>query len=786
MRIPVEWLNEIIDLSDKDVQELTSALSLSGTAVEGVEYPWDYLEGAVTGKIEKVIPHPNADKLVVTEVNIGDKLLTVVTADLSVKPEEYVAVLPEGGRLWDLEIRKRNFRGVMSEGMFLSFEELRLEEKSTHILRFSEAVPLGKDVKDILKLNYPVIEVELTPNRGDCLSMIGIARELRAIYKRPLKIPEINEVKGTDKPVEIRIEDEGCQRYTALVMKNVRVKESPLWLKRRLIAAGLRPLNNVVDITNYVLLETGHPVHAFDLAKIPNKKIVVRNASQGEKMTLLDGKVIELLDTDLLITDGETPLALAGIMGGANSGISEETTDVLLEVAVFDPVRIRKTARRLGISTDSSYRFERGIDAKDSLYVIKRLATLLQQLASAEIASGIIDVGQSSEPGTIHLRKWFVDKVLGTVVPIKDVEEILLSLGFSLKESGDGWNVTPPSHRHDIDQEIDLVEEIGRIYGYDKIESELPRITPGGCSQSSEVKTIKRVKNIMTSLGYDEVITYSFINPDSITSLDKNLKYTLLKNPLSIEMSALRPSLLFGLLEVASYNYRRQNRDLKIFEVGKIFSVDPKKPESLSLGFLAMGKENKEDYTDKRMVSFYTFKGVVEDVLESYGVSVTFKEPEESWLEKRASADIYIGEKKIGFFGVFDSSLADRLYEIKNAEVFIAELDLESLLEKETKRCINVNMSPFPRVFRDLSILISPEITYEKIKETIQKAGSKYLTDIRVTDIYRGKGIPKGFRSITISLTFESFTETLKEDEINSAINNIISSLEEIGVKLRG
>lgn len=214
--------------------------------------------------------------------------------------------------------------------------------------------------------------------------------------------------------------------------------------------------------------------------------------------------------------------------------------------------------------------------------------------------------------------------------------------------------------------------------------------------------------------------------------------------------------------------------------------MDPKKPESLSLGFLAMGKENKEDYTDKRMVSFYTFKGVVEDVLESYGVSVTFKEPEESWLEKRASADIYIGEKKIGFFGVFDSSLADRLYEIKNAEVFIAELDLESLLEKETKRCINVNMSPFPRVFRDLSILISPEITYEKIKETIQKAGSKYLTDIRVTDIYRGKGIPKGFRSITISLTFESFTETLKEDEINSAINNIISSLEEIGVKLRG
>ncbi len=248
-----------------------------------LKYPWDYLEGAVTGKIEKIIPHPNADKLVITEVNIGDKLLTVVTADLSVKPEEYVAVLPEGGKLWDLEIRKRNFRGVMSEGMFLSFEELRLEEKSTHILRFPEAVPLGKDVKDILKLNYPVIEVELTPNRGDCLSMIGIARELQAIYKRPLKIPEINEVKGTDKPVEIRIEDEGCQRYTALVMKNVRVKESPLWLKRRLIAAGLRPLNNVVDITNYVLLETGHPVHAFDLAKIPNKKIVVRNASQGEK-----------------------------------------------------------------------------------------------------------------------------------------------------------------------------------------------------------------------------------------------------------------------------------------------------------------------------------------------------------------------------------------------------------------------------------------------------------------------------------------------------------------------
>ncbi|OAA31869.1 phenylalanyl-tRNA synthetase subunit beta [Kosmotoga arenicorallina S304] len=784
MRISVEWLNDYIDLSDKSAPELANALSLSGTEVESVEYPWNYIEGAFTGRIEAVEDHPNADNLVVTKVNVGEKTYQIVTADKSVRTGEYVAVILSGGKLWNLEIKDRKFRGINSEGMFISLEELKLEEKSETVFRFSEPVETGKDIREALKLNSAVIEVELTANRGDCLSMFGISRELRAIYRKDFELPRADIEENPKEEIEI-ILDEGCKRYTALLMNDVTVKDSPLWLKRRLVAAGLRPINNVVDITNYVMLETGHPVHAFDADLIGGNRIIVRKARNGEKLTLLDGKEVSLIESDLLITNGEEPLALAGIMGGLKSGISSDTTRVLLEVAVFDPITIRKTARRLGISTDSSYRFERGVDASDSVYVIKRLASMISELSGASVSSKISDVGTPPKNIEIHLRKWFVDKVLGTVVPIEEIENILKYLGFDLEESGDGWDVKVPPYRYDISQEVDLVEEIGRIYGYEKVPSILPRILPGQENIPVEIKEIRRLKRILTASGYNEVINYSFINPEKLKKISGDFDPPMLKNPLSLDLSAMRPNIAFGLLETASYNFRRQNRDLKIFEAGNVFENTETVNEHLSVALLAMGRENADDYTDKRTISPYTFKGTIESILQLYGVEYSFKPASESWLEKRAAADVIVKGEKIGYFGIFDSGIADRVFEIKGQDLFVAELNIDRLIELKRTVIEEMAISPFPRVFRDLSLLIPYRSEFSEIEESIKKHGGENLASVKIMDIYKGKAIPDGYRSITVTLTFESFENTLTDEEISSAIEEIISALKNIGVNLR-
>ncbi|AKI98144.1 phenylalanine--tRNA ligase subunit beta [Kosmotoga pacifica] len=784
MRISVEWLNEYIDLSDKSVIELANMLSLSGTEVERIDFPWNYIEGAFTGRIESVEEHPDADNLVVTRVRVGEKVHQIVTADKTVKTGEYVAVILAGGRLWDLEIKNRKFRGVNSEGMFLSLEELKLEEKSERIFRFPNSVETGKDVREVLKLDSPVIEVELTANRGDCLSVIGIGREFRAIFRRELKLPQADIEENPEEEIEISIE-KGCNRYTALLIDNVKIKDSPLWLKRRLLAAGLRPINNIVDITNYVMLETGHPVHAFDADLIGGNRIVVRRAKNGERLTLLDGKEVELIENDLLITNGEEPLALAGIMGGLKSGISPDTKKVLLEVAVFDPVTIRKTARRLGISTDSSYRFERGVNPSDSFYVIKRLASLIMELSGGTIVSRITSVGISPEKKTLHLKKWFVDKVLGTVVPINEIESILNYLGFETKEAGDGWEVTVPPYRYDITQEIDLVEEIGRIYGYDKIPSLLPRIISGEENVPREIKEIRKLRRALTAFGFDEVINYSFVNPEKLKKVFEEFKPPMLQNPLSLDLSAMRPSLLFGLLETASYNFRRQNKDLKVFEIGKVFKKGDSIDEHLSVAFLAMGKENANDYTDKRMVSPYTFKGTIEGILQLYGVEYNFKEPSETWLERRAAADIYVNDRKVGYFGVFDTVLADRFFEIKGQDIFVAELNVELLTQFQRPIMRTAVISPFPRVFRDLSLLVPYDLSFDEVKKTIMRNAGDYLTSVSVIDVYKGKGIPEGVRSITVTLTFESSQSTLTDEQVSESVENIVTALKNTGVKLR-
>ncbi|TYB87263.1 MAG: phenylalanine--tRNA ligase subunit beta [Kosmotoga sp.] len=783
MRYPVEWINDIVKLPDITDKKLSKELSLSGTEVESIEYPWNYIEGAVSARIEKVEEHPEADNLVITLVNTGEEKATIITSDKTVKEGDYVIAILRGGKIWDLEIREREFQGKVSEGMFMSLEEMKFEEKSERIFRFDQPVELGIDAKKLLKLNLPVIEVELTANRGDCLSILGISRELAAIFNKVISLPPAKcNPQGNNEKLTVKINDDGCIRYTALMLDNIRIKPSPLWLKRRLISAGLRPINNVVDITNYIMLETGHPVHAFDVEKIGGSKIVIRSSKEDEKITLLDGTEVELKPEDLLITNGNDPLALAGIMGGVNSGISEDTKNVLLEVAVFDPVRIRKTSRRLGITTDSSYRFERGVDSEDSDYVIKRLADLLTDLAEAKPVTDIVDEGKTFSRKKIHLRKWKVDQILGSVIPMESITEILKKLNFSLEENGDGWDVTVPSHRFDIEQENDLAEEIGRIYGYDKIKSKVPRLYAEGLGIPLELRKIRKLKNIMSSLGFFETVTYSFINPENPEKLGQ--AYKMLKNPLSLDMAALRPSLIYGLLDVASYNIRRQNVDLKFFEIGNVFTSDSK--ELKVLGMLETGMENPGDYTDKRDVSFYTFKGNLETVLKSLGDNFSFSKSEETFLEDRASFDIYLDGNKIGFAGIIDARIVEKVYDIKNQDVYVAEFELRELQSEKTIRTKKFTISQYPRVFRDLSFIVTQDMPYKKIEKAIVDNSDEILSEIKLKDIYMGKGIPEGEKSITITLVFESFEETLKDEKINASINKIVETIKTLGVRLRG
>jgi len=781
VKIPTEWLKEFVDVSDKTTEALAETLSISGTEVESIIFPWEYIHGAISGRISQVEEHPNSSDLLITKVDIGHREIQIVTSDMTAKQGEMVAVIPVGGSFEDLEIRERDIRGVTSEGMFLSLEELRLEDESTSVFRFEDDVESGLDVRKLLGFDEAVIEVELTPNRGDCLSVIGIARELSAFYDVELKIPCVPEPAEGRERIEVQIRGENCYRYTALLLEDVEVGPSPLWMKKRLVEAGLRPRNNVVDITNYVMLETGHPVHAFDFDRFNRRSIVIRGAEENETLRLLDKRDVVLEEGDLLITNGERPVALAGIMGGYDSGIFDDTKSVLLEVAVFDPVTIRKTSRRLGVQTDSSYRFERGVDTSDSVYVIKRLADLMVRYTGAKTASRICDVGQPRESKYIHLRKWFVDSVLGTVVPIKKIPRILRSLGFEFKESGDGWEVKAPAYRHDIEQEVDLVEEIGRIYGYDRITSKPPRVMPISTDLPEETGKTRRARRMMTSLGFDEVANYSFISPDSLQGIEPEEEPVQLKNPISIDMSIMRPYIFPGLIEVASYNYRRQNRDVRIFEVGRVFS----NTEELHLAILATGRENPSDYSDKRDVSFSTFKGVLGVLLDTFGVSATFSSNDFSWLEKSCRASIYHEDQFLGFVGIFDKERAEHSYEIKSGEIYVAEVSLDNLPRDRHQNVRKVSFSPFPRIFRDLSFLVPAGVNYETIEKSIRECSPDVLAEVNLTDVYRGKGIPDDYKSITLTLVFESFTGTLKDEDVTKVIERVVSCVEELGARLR-
>jgi len=772
VRVSLEWLNEYIPVSKEDVLEKLPKL---GVDIDG-NGPAFLVSGPIVfGRIENVEKHPQADKLVVCKVNIGGEYRTILTADTSVQSGKYVCVALEGARLANgAEIHNRDMRGIVSEGMMCSLEELGLTEKSDYVYTTDEELPLGKDVVEMFRLNDWYFDTEITPNRPDCLSYFGIARELSAGLGKKLKFPVPQASKVVSDKMEIRIETDGCWRYTARVIKNVRVAESPLWLQRRLVASGLRPINNIVDITNYVMLETGHPIHAFDLSKVAGR-IVVRDANKGERLLLLDGREYEFSGGEVLITDGEKILALGGIMGGEDSGISNDTTDILLEVAMFDPVRIRHTSRRLGLSSDASYRFERGVDYDNNVYVIERLSELIEKLAGGMPSAEIID----NYPKIIDQRKIFVSKhlpkrVLG--IDVKHIGEYIEPLGFEVEEARDGYYVYVPSFRYfDVSIPEDVIEEVGRIHGYDNLHSEPPRLLAIERGRNWKQNVRYEIRQIMMSFGYNEANSLSFASSKVIEKFDINGGGVGVVNPIVSEFDRMRPSLLYGLLDSLSYNYKRQMKDVKLFEIGKCFGMNDGKPfEQEALTFVATGRESVKDYTDKRSVSFYTFKSALDEILERYNVKCVYEPFDKKGFVPTRCAKIVCGGEMIGFIGMLDVDFVDKMYDVKD-EVYAAEIYLEKIYDASKSQKTYKPLSSFPYIRRDVSYIIPVGFAISKLLDVYRE--NPIVEEVGIDDIYEKVGDNQ--YSVTVYAKFRNAERTLSDEEVDLSIEDIKRCIKE-------
>ncbi len=782
MKISLEWLKDFVEYGSED--EVINALTDVGLNVDEVIKP--HVEGEiVVGKVEDVYQHPSAERLNVCRVNIGDKYLTLITADRNVKAGDYVPVALPGTKLANGNVVETvEMRGIPSEGMMCSLEELGIEQESTGVYKFDFDVIEGQNALEILNLNDTVLDVEITPNRGDALSYLGIARDVAARMKRDLKVPNPKVEEGekkTEDIVSVEIKDsEGCPRYSVMVVEGVRVKESPVWIKRRLMASGIRPINNIVDATNYVMLELGHPIHAFDLNLVKSKKVVVRSAREGESVVLLDGKEYVLNGGETLITDGgEEIIAVGGVMGAENSGVNDNTTSILIEVAYFDPVRIRRTAKGLGISTDASYRFERGVDPEDNELVMKRVVELVTNLAGGVPSKGILDVKlKDFKTETIDLRKEKVEEVLGIKIPEWEIEDILKRLGFNLDRTYYGWKVEVPSFRiHDIYREIDLIEEVGRIYGYGKVEEKRTKIWSGIGGLNDYQKFRRRVGEIMRALGFDEVVTFSFVSSKIVENWNfKSVEILEPLNPITDDLDVMRPSLVYTLVQALSYNYTHQVRNVKFYEIGKIFWKEEDVKENEVLGAIATGLENEMDYTDKRTVSFYTFKGSVDELLSRFGVNAEYESVELEGFVPTRTAQIKAKDKALGFLGMIDPDIL-KGFDVKS-EVYYFEISLKDLYEVSEK-IPKYRPSPiFPSVKRDVAFLMGKNIKSSKVIEDIYSLGGEIVEDVRIIDVYTGKGVPEGMVSVTFSITFRSKDRTLKDEEVNELFEKIVNEIE--------
>lgn len=784
MLISLDWLKQYVDIKE-DIKELENTLTMIGQEVEAIEEQGKELAKVVIGQITEYGKHPEAEKLTLLKVNIGEEEeLQIVCGAPNHKLGDKVVVATIGAVLpGDFKIKKSKIRGIESQGMLCSEVELGLGNDGDGIIILPEDAPLGVEYRVYKKLNDVIFELEITPNRPDCLSYIGIAREIAAYYGRKIKCPEFESKKIIESintgHIDVRIEDkERCKRFSGKVIKNIKVQESPEWLKNRLISMGLKPINNVVDATNYILFECNQPLHAYDLTKINDRKIVVRKALNGEKIVTLDGVERELNKGELIIADAEKPLGIAGIMGGESSKVTEETTEIFLECAYFTPENIRKTSKELGLSSDSSYRFERGLDIENTAEVLERAADLISQLTGGEVLEGCIDKYiEKYEKIEIPLNIEKLRKFMGKNIEIDVVGKILTNLGINIKTLNSTTIIAiPPSYRGDLTRTADLYEEIIRMYGFDNIENKMPEenIRPG--VKDSMTVVVDEAKEILAKLGLQEVINYSFISKDAIKMLGITEPTLEITNPISDDMAVMRPTLIYSLLSNVRDNLNRNQNGLRFFEVSRVFTPkeDGLANETLRASIALAGKTFKTLWDPKpEAMDFYTLKGFVEKFLEYMGVTrYQLDRSEDKNFHPGRSADIRIGKVKIGTFGEIHPELAENM-DIKRERAYVAELDLTTLLNYRAKKVKYERIVKYPEVTRDLAVVLDRDVLVGKMLEDIKKS-SNLIESVAIFDVYQGEKIEADKKSVAISIVLRKKDGTLEESDINITVDKIL------------
>lgn len=787
MKLPLSWLKDYMNTDGIENADYMHKMTMSGSIVEGIENPADEFKNVVTGKILKIEQHPDADKLVVCQVDVGeDAPIQIVTGAKNVfegaivPVAKHKSILPGG-----VKITKGKLRGVESFGMMCSTDELGIsEERATGILILPDNTKIGEDIVETLGLNESVAEFEITSNRPDCMSIIGLARETAATYNRPFDVPVPKTVGNAESVLNmasVEIQNaELCSRFCARAVKNVKIAPSPEWMQKRLKACGIRAINNVVDITNYIMLEYGQPMHAYDLDNVEGKKIIVRNAKQDEQLETLDDQPRTLNSSMIVISDDKRAIGVAGVMGGANSEVTDKTTTVLFESACFDGALVRRGAKALGMRTEASALFEKGLDSENCLPAINRACELMEELGAGEVIGGVIDIYPTPKAQTVlPFEPEKMNKFLGVNISGAEMENILKRLEFKV----DGDKVYIPTFRGDIEAMADIAEEIARIYGYDRIPSTMMKsdVSVGGKTELQKLEDI--VRSELTASGLFEIITYSFIDPKenalvNIPEDDARNNFVRITNPLGEENSVMRTDLVSSMLKTLRTNYTRRNPACALFEIGTVFTPIeseqlPKESKNIAIGMYG-------DY------DFYDIKGIVEQLLVRVGVSdfdfdVCKTNPT---FHTGRCAEVFAKGKRLGVVGQIHPSVCDN-FKI-DTEVYAAFINFEIIAELFDMSKHYVALPKFPAVTRDIAVTVDKSVPVGDIVKIIKAQKSDIIEDYKLFDIYEGAQLGENKKSVAYSITLRGSDRTLTDDDVNPIIEKILKDLEEkLGAQLR-
>jgi len=790
MKVSLNWIKDFVEIEHTPA-EVADMLTMAGLEVEGLEHRGYGLETIIVSRILDILPHPNADRLAVCKIDAGNKEVSVVCGAPNIEQGMIVPLALPGTELPDgNKIKETTIRGEKSYGMLLAEDEMGLTDDHTGIMVLPENLTPGEPISASMDLEDWIFEIGITPNRIDCASVIGVAREIGARTKTPVIMPDIRfEVsnKQIDDLAEVSIVDpDGCPRYSAGLAEAVAIAPSPFWMRYRLHTCGIRAINNVVDITNYVLLELGQPLHAFDYYEVADRKIVVQRATVGDLFTTLDGQDRDLNDQTLMICDGQRQVAIAGIMGGLNSEITENTNTVLIESAYFSPTSIRRSSKWLGLSTEASYRFERGIDPEGTVFALKRSLALIARLAGGMVAQGIIDCYPKpwSAP-EISLRINKVNEFLGITIEKKAIADHLVSLNMQVADTGENLlAVKPPSYRGDVTREADLFEEVARLVGYDSIPVTIPPIKPTEEEQPDLVLR-DRCKILLAGLGFTEIITYSFVSPQSADFLGAHEKSDLrafvkLRNPLSQEQSVMRTSLIPGLLSTVRLNTVRGQSDLRIFEWGKAYiqGAEELPHERNFLAVLLTGLSTLQTWNrSPRAFDFYDIKGVVENILEDLGIpdpEYARTGPKEGF-DTDEFAQVFSSGTVIGSLGKAAKDTLEK-YQLEK-DVYILELDIDALLPLVVWVKQFTPLAKYPAVRRDISVIVGRTFESAALIKIIKGMGKGLIESVDVFDVYEGKQIDPSEKALAIRMSYRSSKRTLTDDEVNTIHEEMIGEI---------